>query len=208
MALAYFTEAELRALPEVDDTVRYTSTRVTAVGEEVERIIEDFVGTSFVARSYTETHSGTEANRRGGWIELEQVYPIAVTSGSQNGVALTTQEVEDLWLEHRTLRRRATGSYTSFVSWESGFGNVEITYTAGYSTEPPASIKQAALRATRYRLLTTDGKSGVSDRATSITNDFGNVHLSTADEDHAFGIPEVDSVLLSWRRRLENVPGC
>ena len=65
-------------------------------------------------------------------------------------------------------------------------------------------MKDAALQATRYRLLSTRARSGVSDRAMSITNEMGNIRLSTAGKDGAFGIPEADEVVARYARQLRS----
>lgn len=206
MALTYFTLPELRALPDMDDQVRYTDARCTAVGEGVETSIERFVRTSFVARSATEKHDGNLANRRG-WILLRQRHPITVTALTQNGVALTAPELTELNLEFRALRRRAGGSYTAWRTWEIGNNNIQVTYTAGYSSAPPGDIKQTALAWTRYRLLTSDSRAGNDGRATGITTDAGTLTLVVAGKDRPSGYPEVDAVLVDWRDRITAAPG-
>lgn len=201
MALTYFTLAELRALPDVSDAARYTDARCTAVGEAVEAAIERVVKTSFVARSTTETHDGYMA-RSCGWILLRKQHPRAVTALTQNGVALTAPELANLYLEFRTLRRRAAGSFTSWVDWEPGHSNLVITYTAGFTDVPPADVKEAALAWTRVRLLTTDSRAGNDGRATSQTTDMGTLSFIVAGPDRPSGYPEIDATLLTWRDRL------
>ena len=78
-----------------------------------------------------------------------------------------------------------------------------MTYTAGYSAAPPADLKQAALRAARNWLLTGDAWSGADTRATSITNDYGNIQLSVASADgRPTGLPDVDATITAWARRV------
>lgn len=156
-------------------------------------IIERVCQTSFVARTVTgEVHDGGCYE-----IFLDKPWALSVTSATENGVAVT----DTLRLKNGRVLRYASGSYTP-RPWLAGFDNVAITYQAGYSATVPADIKDAALQATRYRLLTRASTASMNDRATSITNEFGNVNLSVATKDTPFGLPEVDSVVTSWRDYL------
>lgn len=195
--MPYFTTAELRALPDMGDTTRYTDARLTAAHDWVAGVIFRECGTSFVAESVTERLDGGGTDT----LILSRPYVLSITSASVGGVALTQAELDALFLRGGLLYR-PTG-YT----WASGRGNVTVTYSAGYATAPPADLKEAALIAARYHLLTTDGKSGASDRATSITNEFGNIQLSTASADgRPTGLPEVDATITAWARRVR-MPG-
>lgn len=199
--MAYFTLAELRALPDMSDTIKYTDARVTAVQGDVESVIDRSVRSSFDEKSFTDTlDGGREALR------LSRRFVRSITSVTEDGVALTAGQLLDVIVRGSVLRRRSSGSYSTLLTWEPGVQNIVVVYTAGYSATPPADIKEAALKATRYRLLTTDGRSGASDRALSIQNEFGNVQLSTAGPEHPFGLPEVDEVVMGWSKRLA-VPG-
>lgn len=194
MALTYFTLAELRGMPDLTDAYQFGDERLTSAGEYVEAVIERVVGTSFVARTVTgERHDGGSDS-----IALDRPYPIAVSAATEDGVAVT----DTLRIVGGLLRRYSdTSSFVPLV-WNAGVGNVTVTYTAGYSTTPPADIKEAALRAARFRLLTSHEAASVTDRALSISNEFGNVQLSYAGLNNPFGLPDVDAVIVGWRDRL------
>lgn len=189
----YFTLVELRALPDVSNSTTFPDATVEAAAARVVSIIERVCQTSFVARTVTgEVHDGGCYE-----IFLDKPWALSVTSATENGVAVT----DTLRLNNVRVLRYASGSYTP-RPWLAGFDNVAITYQAGYSATVPADIKDAALQATRYRLLTRASTASMNDRATSITNEFGNVNLSVATNDTPFGLPEVDSVVTSWRDYL------
>lgn len=189
----YFTLAELRALPDVSNSTTYPDATVEAAAARVVATIERVCQTSFVSRAVTgELHDGGCYE-----IALDKHWILSVTSATENGVAVS----DTLRLKHGLLRRFATGSYTP-KAWLSGCDNIAVTYASGYSTTPPADIKDAALQATRYRLITKVSTASMNDRATSITNEFGNVNLSIASDRTPFGLPEVDSVVTSWARTL------
>ena len=87
-----------------------------------------------------------------------------------------------------------------------GFGVVDVRYEAAYTDTCPGDLREAASQAARFRLLQTDGASGIPNRATSMTNEFGNVQLSTAGKDRPTGIPDVDAVINSYAQQAR-IPG-
>lgn len=191
----YFTLAELRALPDMDDVARYTDARVESSAAFVVAVIERVTGTSFISRTVTnEVHDGGVYG-----IVLRKPHVLSVTSATIDGVAVT----ETLSVRSGVVQRYATGATTP-TAWTAGQRNVKVTYSAGYSSTVPADLKEAALTATRHHLITTDGKSGTSDRATSITNEYGNIQLSVAGENRPFGLPEVDAVVMGYVTTVDN----
>lgn len=189
----YFTLAELRALPEMSDAATYTDARIEAAAAYVVAIIEREVGTSFVARTVTnEMHDGGADV-----IVLDSPYVLSVTSVTEDGVAVT----DTLRAPDGVLRRFLPNTYTPSY-WTGGSGNVLVTYQAGYSTTPPADIKEAALLATRARLLETNSNAGIDDRRTSVNTDMGVINYVVAGENRPTGYPQADAVILGWKRRL------
>lgn len=190
----YFTLAEVRALPDVGNATTYSDSLIEAMAAEIVAIIEREVGTSFVLRSVTEVLSG---HGRAALL-LASPYVDAVTALSVGGVAV---DVSTVYATDGLLR------YTSGAAWTTGTRNVSVTYTAGYSSAPPADIKQAALWGTRARLLEHAQGALVHDRATSISNDAGGTtSFVLAGEDRPTGYPKVDAAILGWRSRLR-LPG-
>jgi hypothetical protein len=193
----YFTLAELNELPNMAEP-RYTDSRKEAAAAYVVGIIEREVDTSFVSRTVTdERHSGGEVE-----IFLESNHVLSVTSATVAGVAVTdTLRVTDSGI----LTRFPTGSSYPTV-WPQGCDNVLVTYAAGYSATPPADIKEAALQATRWRLMATNSNSDLNARQTSMTNEMGGtVQFAVAGTDRPTGYPEVDAVIVGWRNRLKSI---
>ena len=196
MALDYFTLAEARALPDIDDTSKYPDARVTALGEYVQAVIESACQTSFAARTVVETLDGSGTTR----ILLKTPYVLSVTSVTIDGVTST----DTFSAQRGVLERRLTGSYTP-LTWTEGRRNIVCTYQAGYSSTPPADIKEAALQATRARLMSSSAFSAIDDRRTSISNEMGVVSFITAGAKQPTGYPEVDAVINRWARKLNTV---
>lgn len=189
----YFTLAEFRTLPDVSNTTTYPEAAVLLAASRVVSIIERECRTSFIARTVTgELHDGGCSE-----LFLMKHWVLSVTSATENGTTVT----DTLRLKNGIVRRFATGSYTS-KAWLPGCDNVAVTYQAGYSTVPPGDVKDAAMQATRYRLMSKVSTASMNDRATSITNEFGNINLSVASSNTPFGLPEVDSVIVGWRKLL------
>lgn len=192
----YFTLAELKALP--DMSTGFTDARMEAAAAHVVGVIEREVDTSFVARTITdEPHNGG-----GDAILLDSRFVLSITQVEENGVVVT----DNLRVSRGVLRRYASATTSFPIRWAYGVGNVLVTYTAGYSSTVPADVKEAALKATRWHLLDSKASNDVSARQTSMTNEMGGtVSYATAGPDRPTGYPDVDAVIVGWRRRLNTV---
>lgn len=201
--MPYFTEAELRALPQMADTTKYTSAAVTSATAWIESIIERKVGTSFVVRSTVETHDGYTVNNRAARLTLRKPYVQAITAITSNGVAFTAPQLAQVTLRDGIVELRS--SFFADLLWDFGIRNIVVTYDAGYSTTPPADIKEAALTAARDFLLRRYAQQGTSDRTVSLSTEMGNVTYATANDLYRpTGIPDVDAVIMGWASRLDN----
>lgn len=193
----YFTLVELEELPDMTDA-QYTDARKLAAAAYITAIIERVCQTSFIHRTITdEVHDGGCA------IWLNRPYVRSVTSATENGAAITDD-----------LRASAAGelqrfsSATSFypLPWLPGVGNVAVTYVAGYSSEVPADLKDAAMQATRWRLIATNSNTDMNARQMSISNEQGVVQFAVAGQERPTGYPDVDAVIIGWRNQVRLVP--
>lgn len=190
----YFTLAEFRAMPDMSDTTKYPEAAVLAAAAYITAIIERECGTSFIGRTVT----GELCDGGNYGVVLSRPFVVSVTSATQDGVAVT----DSLRVSGGVVQRFAAGSYTQ-TQWSSGFGNVAVTYVAGYSSTPPADIKSAAMQGTRARLLEIASTSGVDDRRTSLSTEMGTVSFVIAGEGRPTGYPVVDEVIMGWKRKLD-----
>lgn len=191
----YFTLAELRAMP---DMANESEARILAAAAWAVGIIEREVDTSFIARTVT----GERYDGGGDGILLRKRHVISATSATENGVAVT----DTLRVRYGVLRRYASATASTPGRWASGVENVAVTYQAGYSTTPPADIKEAALQATRWHLLEGRASNVQTPRQTSFSNEMGGTtNLATAGPDRPTGYPDVDAVIVGWRTRLNTV---
>jgi hypothetical protein len=194
----YFTTEELRALPDLPDPGRFNDGRLDAAHDWIASIIERECDTSFIPVEKIETLNGTGSSD----LMLSSPYVLSIDSVSVDGSALDAPALAALVVQHGAVYTSAASSYWSSTTR----ANVVIAYTAGYSTTPPADLKEAAMRAARNWLLTSDAWSGKDSRATAISNDFGNIALSVAGPDRPTGLPDVDATIMAWAERTR-LPG-
>ncbi len=192
----YFTMLEFRQLPDMNDTSKFPDARVLAAAAYITGIIEREVNTSFVLRSVTETLDGTGSSM----LPLGSAYARTLTTVTLGG---TTVDVAALSVYGGILRYGMGTSLARYV-WTYGLGNVVVTYQAGYSTVPPADVKEAAMRGTRAYLLETSSAAGVMDRRSSVTDGLGTTTSYTlAGPKNPTGYPQVDSVIMGWKAQLD-----
>lgn len=191
--MPYFTRDELRALPDMGDYDRFSNERLDAAHDWIVAIIERECETSFIPRQVTVRLNGS--GREG--LDLLTPYIQSIQSVSVDNLALSTLEVDSMNWQDGYLYQ-SSGAYWPFTSR----GNVTVTYTTGFSVEPPGDLKEAALRGARHWLLTMDGWSGIDERTTSLTSDYGTTTVIVADDKHPTGLPFVDATINAWARRV------
>lgn len=192
----YVTLAEIRALPQMSNLTLFPDSVVTAVADSVESQVETIVGTSFVGRVVTgEQHDGGLDG-----FPLAAPFVVSIQQVLQNGVVVAAT-----LHDNRVFR-------TDGQPWAVGRFNVTVDYTAGYSLAPPADIKHAVLLATRMRVLSTSANSRIDARRTGLNTEHGTESFGVARADRTregggrpFGYPEVDSIVLGWKDRLQAV---
>lgn len=189
----YFTTAEFRALPQMADTSKYPEARILAVAAALTETVEDEVGTSFIARNITETLTSCS----GDTLKLKSPFVRSVTTLTLNGASVTVGGL--LPEPGGLLRFKALGS--AFTSGDRG--NVVVTYVSGYSTTPPANIKEALMFAVRDRLIETNQDAGIEARRTAMTTPDGNtVSYVLAGSGNPTGYPLLDAAITVWRNKL------
>lgn len=190
----YFTLAELRALRDMDDIVRFPDARCEAAAAYIVGIIEREVGVSFVGRTVTRRFPGGAAR-----LEVPEEFVQSVTSASVGGVPLTPSNV----VFNDGGFYNLVGGYPSSWGGVGAFLPVTITYVGGYSATPPADVKEVALKGTREHLIATSDETGLTGRRTTVTNEMGTVSFTVAGKDQPTGYPEVDATILGWKEILD-----
>ena len=191
--MPYFTSAELRALPDLESAQRFPDARLVAAHDWIVGVVERECRTTFVVESASVRLSGDGT----GTLRLPVPYVRTIESVTVDGTAYTPGELAGLYLEADFLYQPAGHRWPTTTR-----GNITVAYTAGYSTAPPADLKEAMLRGARQWLLTMDGWTGTDERALSISNDYGNITLSAPGPDRPTGLPQVDATIMAWARKV------
>jgi hypothetical protein len=189
---AYVAIAEIRALPNLADTNRFTDDDLAQAREWFETTFEDYVGMAFVPRTATERLTG------GGSTLMLQHWPVrsitAVRSYTTASAytSFTVDEVADVKAEPTGELRRYSLGY-----WPA---DVEVEYVWGQLT-PDASLKKQALVAIQEHLL--EQNSGrPTDRTYGVATDGVFVRSILPDDDkHPFGIASVDALAVRYRAK-------
>lgn len=226
----YFDLGELRALPNMSDPppgnttgLKYPDVQLIAARMWIEALIERVCDTSFVQRYARQVFDGNHTDPLG-TLSLREPYARSILSVRLNGVFMTPTELAGLAVfESGKLERYATGyavqsgDYSPFSNgsgygynispWPRGRRNIEVRYAAAFADLPADDLRQAALQAARYRVLSVYGSSGTPDRALSVSGEYGVFSLASANvKDRPTGLPEVDATILGWRDHVR-IPG-
>lgn len=192
----YVTLTDLRALPNLADTTKFTDTELAAAADWFETLFEDYTGVAWVPRTVTdERHHGT-----GDLLILDHLRPRTVDavraySTATTSVAYTPAELADLRLEPSgVIRRHTLGSFTS------AYGLIAVDYTHGHDAPPP-DVVEAAKTAIRAHLI----DDYQANRQWAVSTEQGIIRTSQPGPDRPFGLPEVDAVANRRSHRCPSV---
>jgi len=194
----YFELGQLRALADLPQR-SYTTAQLARARAWIVEKIEIACATSFVAAAHTDDPSRCRIvchPTRGAAVEVSEPYLRSVRWLRVDGMAVAVADVEVL----DGVVAAKVGAANPFVGIAP---QVEVGYVAGARLTCPVDLADAAMIAARVHLISKDGASGIPDRATAITNDFGNVSLATPGvRGSIVGIPEVDQTINAWAQRV------
>lgn len=182
---------EVRELPGLADTAKYTTAELTGARAWAETVVEEVCGVAFTPRYGAETVALPSPWHHWSWRNTFLLRPRVrrILSVAAGGVAADLTG----WVLGHHGSLRVPGSFPADV--------VTVGYEHGHD-RPPEDLRQAVLSLIKYRL--TSASSREFDRATAINTDAGTVQLLTASTGRPTGIPDVDVVL---HRHTERVPG-
>lgn len=177
------------------DATAFPDATLTEAIEYAEELVDFYTGTSWVAKAYDITLTGTGSRS----IRLHDnkvplLFPISVATATVSGTAVG--DVSGWALYPEGLIIRDSGVFTA-----STVGlNVNITGTAGAAIAAPKDIAWVARTLARQYAL--DLVSRIPDRALQIQNDFGSVQIAQASThpDRPTSLPEVNARLARRRQ--------
>ncbi len=191
----YVTIAELRALPNLSDTAKFTTAELRAARAWFEDKFELYTGVAWVVRYGSERLDGTStASLLLPHQQIRSVRSVRTYTDATTYTAYTAGELADLrvrtWgaIERGTLGTFAYGSANLLVDYEHGYEHV------------PADVVEAAKVGIRDKAL-----SDQSGRVYAVQTESGIVRSSTPGPDTPFGLPFVDAVCNARSQRAPAV---
>lgn len=189
----WFTIAEARKQPGLDDTGKVTDELIVDKRAVVEKEAEWITDVAWVPRYRRITVDGDGTNR----LILPDRQPrtvrsVRIYSTPTSYTALSSAQLAALSYGDSTIFR------TDTTVFAEGLGNIVVEYEYGFD-RPDRDLKDAALL--RLRALINENRSGIPLRArTWSTSDGGTFALDQADA-YKTGIPEVDAVYARYSQR-------
>lgn len=186
--MTYASVAELRALDGMGES-DVTDPMLEDALDFAEEVIDMYCGTSFTFKTFTVVVSGNGHSD----LDIGVLFPQTLTTVTIDGV-VTVSTGWGLYPEGVLVRSDGTFP-TSTVG-----RNITVVGTAGASAAAPQRIKKASLLIARQHIL--DDVSRVTDRALSMTNEFGNISLAQPGGLwRPTSLPEVNTILNRYRHR-------
>lgn len=183
----WFTLAEAREQDDkLTDAVRYPAARMVAVRRDVEAEFEAVTTQAWVPRFAEHTTQGTRTTVLAvPHVALRSVRSVAAVDTDGTETAFTAAELAEVVVEPWGALRRPSG-------WPAY--RYRVRYTHGHDAPPP-DLKAAAITRLRHRLNMS--RSGIPDRATSMSTEQGQTFSLATPGLRGFvtGIPDVDVVL-------------
>lgn len=182
--------AEIRATLNIGDTSKFPNARLAEARAWFTDLATDALNYSPIPRFAHETLDGTGLST----IDLmgSHAYLRQLRWATVDGETVDPEDLAEWgFTDSRIDRSPAGGVFTS------GHRNIQIAYEHGLD-RPSAELRQLALMAIRFRLLTNQAGQ-IPDRALSITNEYGNVQMAQPSRNRPTGIPDVDAGLMRLR---------
>lgn len=192
----YTDLATVRAMEGMGSSSQFPDATInTAIGV-AEELIDQVTGTSFIYKAFTGYGYGTGQRRCR--IAREDGTPVlfgrTISSATIDGTAVgdtsgwSFDAVSAVWHDEGDVFD---------VAEVPGPPNVVIVGTAGKTSAAPEQIQRVAALLSRHIVL--EDVSRVESRALSISNEYGQVRLSTPGRLYPTGVPMIDAVLDRYR---------
>lgn len=175
--------SSVRTQKNLADIAKFTAAELGEARSWFEDLAEEFCDLSFIPRFRVEGINGDGSS--------------VLRVKRRNARRLSFVKIDGVTTTITGWDLSPNGTVLADASLPVGVNNIEVGYEHGLDA-PPADVARAALVAIRWRLLTDEAQQ-LPDRATSMTNEFGNVLISQPGGKRATGIPEVDSILSHYQ---------
>ena len=190
---AYVTIDEIRALPNLADTTRFTDDELAQARDWFETTFEDYVGMAFVPRTATERLSGRCYTLMLRHWPVRSITAVRSYTTASAYTSFTTDELADLLLDPTgEVRRYGLGAWPV---------DVEVEYVHGQES-PPADVRKAALVAIQEKLM-EDNSGRPTDRTYGTATDGVFIRSILPGPDKPFGLASVDEVAGRYRAKYK-----
>ena len=188
----YATPIEIRNMDSISgEASTFPTADLVEATTWAEAVIDDYCGTSFVYRYERDVLNGTGSDR----IKLSRMFPRKIIAASIDGVALTSDEINNIALHDSGVIVREDDIWEFTTPGKK----VIIEYEAGVDKTPPPDIAWATRTLARYHLI--EQVSRIPERALSISSEFGNIALSQPSMSKPTPLPDVNVILNRHRHR-------
>jgi hypothetical protein len=188
----YATPIEVRNMDSINgESSTFPTADLVQAVTWAEAVIDDYCGTSFVYRYERDVLDGTGTDT----IKLSRMFPRKIIAASIDGVALTTDEINNIAFHDSGVIVREDDIWEFTTPGKK----VVIEYEAGYDKTPPPDIAWATRTLARYHLI--EQVSRIPERALSISSEFGNIALSQPSMSKPTPLPDVNVILNRHRHR-------
>lgn len=174
------------------DRAKYPTARLLAVRRDVEAEFEEHTGVAWVPRFASSTIAGTgTCTLILPHVALRTIRAVTAIDADGTETVFTVDELGDVTAETWGVLR----SPSAWTAWR-----YRVDYEHGHDA-PPADLRTAAITRLRHRL--NMARSGIPDRATSMSTEAGQTYALATPGLRGFvtGIPDVDVVLDRYRFR-------
>ena len=180
---------EIRRLKPFEDAARFPDHLLAEARDQILDSLEDAAGV-FFAPTYFEARTNGSGSTD---LFLPVARPRAINSVSVSGTEMDATALSALLFTENGILVHGSGK------WTSGRLNVVVKGEAGHLV-PPARVGRAVALGVRRTLVET----GVSDRATSITNSDGTSEnlITSGVRGNLFDIPEMNAILQTYTMKF------
>ena len=192
-ATTYVTLAQVRTLPNLADSSRFTDAEIAEAMDWFETTFEDYVGMAFVPRTATERLSGRCSTLMLRHWPVRSVTAVRSYTTASAYTSFTADELADLLIDPTgSVRRYGLGAWPV---------DVEVEYVHGQES-PPADVRKAALVAIQEKLM-EDNSGRPTDRTYGTATDGVFIRSILPGPDKPFGLASVDEVAGRYRAKYK-----
>ena len=192
-ATTYVTLAQVRTLPNLADSSRFSDAEIAEAMDWFETTFEDYVGMAFVPRTATERLTGRCSTLMLRHWPVRSITAVRSYTTASAYTSFTTDELADLLIDPTgEVRRYGLGAWPV---------DVEVEYVHGQES-PPADVRAVALEVIQEHLM-QDNSGRPMGHVAGVASDGVFIRKLLPGKDALFGIPSADEVANRYRAKYK-----